>query len=562
MRSPRCELPVRVAGVIGATENLPSGSAVKPGDIVRAKSGVTIEVNNTDAEGRLVLADCLAHAIDLGAERLVDLATLTGAIVVALGRPYAGLFANDDPWAGEIARAGSRTGEEVWRMPLHPDYAKLIEGRYGDIVNSPSRPRRRGELGRRVPAPLRRRRAVGAPGHRRHGLRQRQALHVQGRRGLGRAAPGRAGAGGTGRARPALSASGQKRKVPTRPSRRWAVAASSWAEAAICWAEAEVSSVVAVTSSAEAEDCSATAATSPTSVWMRPVPAEMRSTASAMSSTRVVTSTTAASMFANASRASATVRAPASVREALLSTTSTTRAVSCWIWAISSAIEPAADWEPSASWRTSSATTANPRPCSPARAASMAAFNASRLVWAASAEIVSTIDSISLERTARSRDRGGGLVRGALDAGHGLEGLLGGDGAGAGDAAGGVGGASGLAGADDALAGDVGGLQRDVLDGFDAAGLALGAGRDLADGVGDLTHGGAGLLRRRGHLARRRGDGGGRARDLADQPGEAVAHAVVGVDGRVQAGADAVGGAGDVADLVGAGGLDRRACRR
>jgi leucyl aminopeptidase len=134
----RLGLPVRVAGVIGATENLPSGSAVKPGDIVRAKSGVTIEVHNTDAEGRLVLADCLAHAIDLGAERLVDLATLTGAIVVALGRPYAGLFANDEPWAGEITRAGARTGEEVWRMPLHADYAKLIEGRYGDIVNSPT----------------------------------------------------------------------------------------------------------------------------------------------------------------------------------------------------------------------------------------------------------------------------------------------------------------------------------------------------------------------------------------------------------------------------------------
>jgi leucyl aminopeptidase len=134
----RLKLPVRVAGVIGATENLPSGHAVKPGDIVRAKSGVTIEVNNTDAEGRLVLADCLAHAIDVGAERLVDLATLTGAIVVALGAPYAGLFANDDAWAGEITRAGERTGELVWRMPLHEHYAKLIEGRYGDIVNSPT----------------------------------------------------------------------------------------------------------------------------------------------------------------------------------------------------------------------------------------------------------------------------------------------------------------------------------------------------------------------------------------------------------------------------------------
>jgi leucyl aminopeptidase len=129
-------LPVRVAGVVGATENMPSGRSVRPSDIVRAKSGVTIEVNNTDAEGRLVLADCLAHAIDLGAERLVDLATLTGAIVVALGRTYAGLMANDDDWANEILAAGARTGEEAWRLPLHPDYAKMIEGRYADIVNS------------------------------------------------------------------------------------------------------------------------------------------------------------------------------------------------------------------------------------------------------------------------------------------------------------------------------------------------------------------------------------------------------------------------------------------
>jgi leucyl aminopeptidase len=132
----RLGLPVRIAGVIGATENLPSGHSVKPGDIVRAKSGVTIEVNNTDAEGRLLLADCLAHALDLGAERIVDLATLTGAIVVALGRPYAGLFANDESWAGEVTRAGERAGELVWRMPLHTDYAKMIEGRYADIVNS------------------------------------------------------------------------------------------------------------------------------------------------------------------------------------------------------------------------------------------------------------------------------------------------------------------------------------------------------------------------------------------------------------------------------------------
>lgn len=132
------KLPVRVAGVIGATENLPSDRAMKPGDIVRAKSGVTIEINNTDAEGRLVLADCLAHAIDLGAERLVDLATLTGAMVVALGKTYAGLLANDDDWATAVQTAGERAGELSWRLPLHAEYDEQIKGRYADIVNSPA----------------------------------------------------------------------------------------------------------------------------------------------------------------------------------------------------------------------------------------------------------------------------------------------------------------------------------------------------------------------------------------------------------------------------------------
>jgi leucyl aminopeptidase len=129
-------LPVRVVGVVGATENLPSGRSMKPGDIVRARNGTTIEINNTDAEGRLVLADCLTHAIDLGAERLVDLATLTGGVVTALGDAYAGLFCNDDDWAGKVAAAGALTGERVWRLPLDPAYARMIEGRYADIVNS------------------------------------------------------------------------------------------------------------------------------------------------------------------------------------------------------------------------------------------------------------------------------------------------------------------------------------------------------------------------------------------------------------------------------------------
>ncbi|MGZ6260965.1 MAG: leucyl aminopeptidase family protein [Candidatus Limnocylindrales bacterium] len=132
----RLQLPVRVVAVIGATENMPSGHAVKPGDIVRARNGTTIEVNNTDAEGRLVLSDCLAWAVEQGAERLVDLATLTGAIIVALGSTHAGLFANDDDWAGAVEGAGRTSGELLWRLPLHPEYAEMIKGRYADIVNT------------------------------------------------------------------------------------------------------------------------------------------------------------------------------------------------------------------------------------------------------------------------------------------------------------------------------------------------------------------------------------------------------------------------------------------
>ncbi len=132
----RLALPVRVVAVIGATENMPSGHAVKPGDIVRARNGTTIEVNNTDAEGRLVLSDCLAWAVERGAERIVDLATLTGAIIVALGSTHAGLFANDDAWAGEVEAAGRDSGELVWRLPLHAEYAEMIKGRYADIVNA------------------------------------------------------------------------------------------------------------------------------------------------------------------------------------------------------------------------------------------------------------------------------------------------------------------------------------------------------------------------------------------------------------------------------------------
>jgi leucyl aminopeptidase len=133
----RLGLPLRVVAVIGATENMPSGSAMRPGDIVRAADGTTIEVDNTDAEGRLVLADCLLHARALGAERLVDLATLTGAMVIALGSTYAGLMANDDELAGLVQAAAAVTGERVWRMPLDREYADMVKGRYADLTNRP-----------------------------------------------------------------------------------------------------------------------------------------------------------------------------------------------------------------------------------------------------------------------------------------------------------------------------------------------------------------------------------------------------------------------------------------
>jgi leucyl aminopeptidase len=130
------EIPVRITAVVPATENMPSGHAMKPGDIVTAMNGKTIEINNTDAEGRLILADALAYAVEQGAERLIDLATLTGAIVVALGSTYAGLFSNDDAWFAEVEAACNATGELGWRLPLHPEYFELTKGTVADLVNS------------------------------------------------------------------------------------------------------------------------------------------------------------------------------------------------------------------------------------------------------------------------------------------------------------------------------------------------------------------------------------------------------------------------------------------
>ncbi len=132
-------LPVRVMALIGAAENLPSGSAVKPGDIVAARDGTTIEVNNPDAEGRLVLGDLISYAIAEGAERLVDLATLTGGVVAALGSLYAGLFANDDTLASALLAASAQSGDPLWRLPLDPEYAALVKGRYAQLTNRTER---------------------------------------------------------------------------------------------------------------------------------------------------------------------------------------------------------------------------------------------------------------------------------------------------------------------------------------------------------------------------------------------------------------------------------------
>ncbi len=186
--------PVRVLAVVGATENLPSGAAVKPGDIVRALDGTTIEINNTDAEGRLVLGDCLTYAIREGAERIIDLATLTGGVVTALGHTYAGLMANDEAWARAIEEASADTGELVWRLPLHEDFAEMVKGRVRAADQPAGAHRRVLDRRRRVPAPLRRRDALGAPRHRRHRLRRPPPLPRPCRHRLRGAAPGGAGA--------------------------------------------------------------------------------------------------------------------------------------------------------------------------------------------------------------------------------------------------------------------------------------------------------------------------------------------------------------------------------
>jgi leucyl aminopeptidase len=129
-------LAIDLIAVVPSTENMPSGTAIKPGDIITQYNGKTVEVNNTDAEGRLILADALAYAVELGAERIVDVATLTGAVMIALGSTYAAVISNDDELAAEVEQAGRETGELVWRLPLHPEYKAMTKGTVADLTNA------------------------------------------------------------------------------------------------------------------------------------------------------------------------------------------------------------------------------------------------------------------------------------------------------------------------------------------------------------------------------------------------------------------------------------------
>jgi len=127
---------VNAVGVVGLVENMPDGNAQRPGDIVKSYSGKTIEVLNTDAEGRLVLADALTYTEKKFKPKfIVDLATLTGAIIVSLGSEYAGLFSNDDKISDQLSKAGEKVGEKVWRMPLNDNYDKLIDSKKADMQN-------------------------------------------------------------------------------------------------------------------------------------------------------------------------------------------------------------------------------------------------------------------------------------------------------------------------------------------------------------------------------------------------------------------------------------------
>jgi leucyl aminopeptidase len=125
----------RVVGYVPLVENMPSGHAMRPGDVLKMRNGKTVEVLNTDAEGRLILADALALADDEGADAIVDVATLTGAVVVALGEKVAGLMGSDDAWVEQVRNAADRAGERVWHLPLPDEYRRNLDSEIADLRN-------------------------------------------------------------------------------------------------------------------------------------------------------------------------------------------------------------------------------------------------------------------------------------------------------------------------------------------------------------------------------------------------------------------------------------------
>ena len=135
----RLQAPVRCIGIVPMTENMPGSKAVKPGDVLTSAEGKTVEVMNTDAEGRLVLGDAIWYARQLGATHLVDVATLTGAIVVALGKTTSGLFGTPDSWVEEVRRAGDRAGDRSWALPIFDDYKELLKSEIADFTNTGGR---------------------------------------------------------------------------------------------------------------------------------------------------------------------------------------------------------------------------------------------------------------------------------------------------------------------------------------------------------------------------------------------------------------------------------------
>jgi leucyl aminopeptidase len=129
------DVKVAVTGYLASAENMPSGAATRPGDVLKMKNGKTVEVLNTDAEGRLVMADALALGATMRPDALIDVATLTGACMIALGKRYAGLMSNDDALAAEMLEAAGAAGERAWRLPLPQEYRKELDSEVADLKN-------------------------------------------------------------------------------------------------------------------------------------------------------------------------------------------------------------------------------------------------------------------------------------------------------------------------------------------------------------------------------------------------------------------------------------------